>query len=121
MLMGSLFFILSSAICLVSPNIDTLIYARLLQGFGAAAGGVIATVAVKDVFKLKDQGAVFAIINIAFALAPAVGAILGVLLLPKAIFWVLLAAATLLFTSVLFFSQRLFKKKTTVPLLSKAY
>ncbi|MFT4694551.1 MAG: DHA1 family bicyclomycin/chloramphenicol resistance-like MFS transporter [Francisella sp.] len=119
-LMGSLFFILSSAICLVSPNIDTLIYARLLQGFGAAAGGVIATVAVKDVFKLKDQGAVFAIINIAFALAPAVGAILGVLLLPKAIFWVLLAAATLLFTSVLFFFPETIQEKNYSALTIKS-
>ncbi len=112
MLISSLFFILSSAICLISQNIDMLIYARILQGFGAAAGGVIATVAVKDVFKLKDQGAVFAIMNIAFALAPAVGAVLGVLLLPTSIFWVLLGAATLLFTSVLIFFPETIQEKS---------
>jgi len=125
MLIGSLFFILSSGICLLSENIDTLIYARLLQGFGAAAGGVIATVAVKDVFKLKDQGAVFAIMNIAFALAPAVGALLGVLLSPETIFWVLLVAAAVLFISVTLFFPETIQAKSydalTVKSLLKNY
>ena len=39
MLIRSCFFIISSIICLFTEHIDTLIYARLLQGFGAAAGG----------------------------------------------------------------------------------
>lgn len=110
-LIGSALFILSSVICIISPNVDTLIYARLLQGFGAAAGGVIATVAVKDVFKLKDQGAVFAIMNIAFALAPAVGAILGVFLTPELILWVLFAAATMLFIKVSIFFPETIQEK----------
>lgn len=106
MLVGSGFFIISSIICLLSTNIDTLIYARLLQGFGAAAGGVIATVAVKDAFKVSEQGAIFAIMNIAFALAPAFGAILGVFLSPNLIFWILLVAATFLFIQVTVFFQK---------------
>ena len=56
MLVGSCFFIISSIICILSNHINTLIYARMIQGFGAAAGSIIATVAVKDAFKVKDQG-----------------------------------------------------------------
>ena len=124
-LIGSAFFILSSIICILSPNIDTLIYARLLQGFGAAAGGVIATVAVKDVFKLKEQGAVFAVMNIAFAVAPAIGALLGVLLSPSIIFWVLLVAAIFLFASVTLFFPETIREKNydalTIKSLLKNY
>ncbi|MFC4892425.1 multidrug effflux MFS transporter [Pseudofrancisella aestuarii] len=102
-LVGSLFFIISSIICLYSHSIDTLIYGRLLQGFGAAAGGVIATVAVKDAFEIEKQGSIFAIMNIAFALAPAIGAIIGVFIQAHVIFLVLLGAALFLFIKVLLF------------------
>ncbi|APC97044.1 multidrug effflux MFS transporter [Francisella frigiditurris] len=102
-LVGSLFFIISSVICLYSHSIDTLIYGRLLQGFGAAAGGVIATVAVKDAFEIEKQGSIFAIMNIAFALAPAIGAIIGVFIQAHVIFLVLLGAALFLFMKVLLF------------------
>ncbi|WP_150467928.1 multidrug effflux MFS transporter [Francisella sp. SYW-9] len=125
MLIGSCFFIVSSVICLFSQHIDTLIYARLLQGFGAAAGGVIATVAVKDAFKINEQGAVFAIMNIAFALAPAFGAILGVFLSPSLIFWVLLVAASLLFIKVALFFPETIREKNyealTIRSLFKNY
>lgn len=84
----------------------------MIQGFGAAAGGVIATVAVKDAFKVNEQGAVFAIMNIAFALAPAFGAVLGVFLSPTAIFWVLLVAASILFIKVAIFFPETIREKT---------
>ncbi|ASG68741.1 Bcr/CflA family drug resistance efflux transporter [Francisella halioticida] len=120
MLIGSCFFIISSIICLFSDHIDTLIYARLLQGFGAAAGGVIATVAVKDAFKISEQGAIFAIMNIAFALAPAFGAILGVFLSPSLIFWVLLIAASLLFMKVAIFFPETIREKNFEALTIKS-
>ncbi|GMN89214.1 multidrug effflux MFS transporter [Francisella sciaenopsi] len=121
MLVGSGFFIISSIICLLSTNIDTLIYARLLQGFGAAAGGVIATVAVKDAFKVSEQGAIFAIMNIAFALAPAFGAILGVFLSPNLIFWILLVAATFLFVQVTVFFPETVKEKNIDALTLRTF
>lgn len=121
MLVGSGFFIISSIICLLSTNIDTLIYARLLQGFGAAAGGVIATVAVKDAFKVSEQGSIFAIMNIAFALAPAFGAILGVFLNPNLIFWILLVAATFLFIQVTVFFPETVKEKNIDALTLRSF
>ncbi|MBK2114626.1 multidrug effflux MFS transporter [Francisella orientalis] len=121
MLVGSGFFIISSIICLLSTNVDTLIYARLLQGFGAAAGGVIATVAVKDAFKVSEQGAIFAIMNIAFALAPAFGAILGVFLSPNLIFWILLVAATFLFVQVTVFFPETVKEKNIDALTLRSF
>ena len=121
MLVGSCFFIISSIICILSNHINTLIYARMIQGFGAAAGGVIATAAVKDAFKVKEQGAVFAIMNIAFALAPAFGAVLGVFLSPKEIFWILLVAASLLFIIVAIFFPETIKEKNFEALTFKSF
>ncbi|AJC48214.1 multidrug effflux MFS transporter [Allofrancisella guangzhouensis] len=110
-LIGATFFIFSSIICIFIDNVETLIYARLLQGFGAAAGGVIATVAVKDAFELKEQGSIFAIMNIAFALAPAVGAILGIFLTPLLIFWILFIASSFLLINVTLFFPETIRKK----------
>lgn len=121
MLVGSCFFIISSIICILSNHINTLIYARMIQGFGAAAGGVIATVAVKDAFKVKEQGAVFAIMNIAFALAPAFGAVLGVFINSKAIFWILLVAASLLFIKVAIFFPETIREKNFEALTFKSF
>ena len=103
MLFGIFLFLISSIICILSKSINTLILARLVQGFGASAGGVIATVAVKDCFEQKQQGSIFAIMNIAFALAPGIGAVLGIFLSLKYIFIVLLIAAIFFFIKVLFF------------------
>lgn len=116
-----MFFIISSIICIFSNHINTLIYARMIQGFGAAAGGVIATVAVKDAFKVNEQGAVFAIMNIAFALAPAFGAVLGVFLSPTAIFWVLLVAASILFIKVAIFFPETIREKNFEALTFKSF
>ncbi|MBD5784538.1 MFS transporter, partial [Francisella tularensis] len=71
MLVGTCFFIIRSIICIFSNHINTLIYARMITGFGAAAGGVIDTVAVKDAFKVNEQGAEFAIMTLALSITPA--------------------------------------------------
>ncbi|QIV95560.1 Bcr/CflA subfamily drug resistance transporter [Allofrancisella inopinata] len=118
-LTGAVFFIFSSIICIFVDSVENLIYARLLQGFGAAAGGVIATVAVKDAFELKEQGSIFAIMNIAFVLAPAVGAILGVFLTPVLIFWILLVASSFLFINVTLFFPETIRKKNIEALKPK--
>lgn len=77
MIIGAIIFLFGSIICLISSNITILIFARFLQGFGACAGAVISTAAVKDAFTIKDQSKVFAKMNAAFSIAPGAGAIIG--------------------------------------------
>src|SRR5699024_11673135 len=67
-------------ICLASFNIVPLIAGRLVQGVGACAGGVIAKAAVRDAFGRDERERVYAQLNAAFALGPAVGPIVGSLI-----------------------------------------
>lgn len=60
-------------ICLASFAIWPLIAGRLVQGVGACGGGVIAKAAVRDSFARDERERVYAQLNAAFALAPALG------------------------------------------------
>ena len=77
MLIGAFLFVIGSLICMLSMSADLLILGRLVQGVGACAGAVISSAAVRDAFLVSEQGKVFAKMNIAFAIAPGVGPIVG--------------------------------------------
>lgn len=64
----------------LSFNIWPLIAGRLIQGVGACAGGVIADAAVRDAFPADERQTVYAKLNAAFALAPAIGPVAGIYL-----------------------------------------
>lgn len=62
---------------MLSFDIWPLIGGRLIQGIGACAGGVVADAMVRDAFAASERQRVYAKINAAFALAPAIGPIVG--------------------------------------------
>ena len=68
---------LFSLFCALSQSIGQFIAARILQGFAAAAEGVIVLAIIRDVFDQKDQIRVLAIYEMAIALTPAIAPILG--------------------------------------------
>lgn len=77
MLWGAGIMIVSTLACLVSANIWQLIGARAVQGVGACAGGVIANAAVRDAYPEERREQAYAKLNAAFALAPALGPVVG--------------------------------------------
>ena len=77
MLVGSVILILGALLCMISFSIWPLIGGRLVQGVGACAGGVIADAAVRDAFPAERRQRVYAKLNAAFALAPAIGPVVG--------------------------------------------
>jgi MFS transporter, DHA1 family, multidrug resistance protein len=77
MLVGAAIFVLGSLACFMSDHIGTLIAGRFVQAIGSCAGGVISSAAVRDAFPPEKRGHVFAKVNAAFALAPALGPIVG--------------------------------------------
>ncbi len=68
---------LFSLFCALSQSIGQLIAARILQGFAAAAEGVIVLAIIRDVFDQRDQIRVLAMYEMAIALAPAIAPIMG--------------------------------------------
>lgn len=77
MLVGAAILILGALLCMISFSIWPLIAGRLVQGVGACAGGVIADAAVRDAFTADRRQRVYAKLNAAFAVAPAIGPVVG--------------------------------------------
>ncbi|MGN6282495.1 multidrug effflux MFS transporter [Frateuria sp.] len=89
---------------LVSFAIWPLLGSRLIQGLGASAGSVVADAAVRDAFPAERRQRIYAKLNAAFALAPAIGPVAGAYLVRvfdwRANFAVLAALGALLWFSV---------------------
>ena len=77
MLVGAAILIAGALLCMISFSIWPLIAGRLVQGVGACAGGVIADATVRDAFSADRRQRVYAKLNAAFALAPAIGPVVG--------------------------------------------
>lgn len=80
MLVGAGVLSLGALLCLVSFSIWPLIGGRFIQGLGASAGGVLAKAMVRDAIEKNQRERVYAILNAAFSLAPAVGPVVGSLI-----------------------------------------
>lgn len=107
MLVGAMIFVVGSLVCLFSFNIWQLISGRFVQSIGSCAGGVIASASIRDAYPEKDRGHVFAKVYGAFAIAPALGPIVGSFVEAKfgwhINFLILVVLALLLFICLIFF------------------
>ena len=70
-------YILSSALCIFSTNLETLVIARVLQGIGAAAPRVVSQALVRDLYSGREMARISSFIMVIFAIVPAVAPLLG--------------------------------------------
>jgi DHA1 family bicyclomycin/chloramphenicol resistance-like MFS transporter len=80
LLIGIVAYILTSLLCALSPSIDLLILARLVQGLAGGVGIVIATAAGRDVFEGKALIRFYGRLTVIGGFAAIVGPLLGGLL-----------------------------------------
>ncbi len=78
MLVGAGILVAGGLVCVLSFSIWPLIAGRLIQGVGACAGGVLSDAVVRDAFPADEREGIYAKLMAVFALAPAVGPIVGV-------------------------------------------
>jgi DHA1 family bicyclomycin/chloramphenicol resistance-like MFS transporter len=105
--LGLVIYTLGSALCLVAPNIETLILGRGVQAFGGCAGPVVIRAILRDLFS-RDEGArLFSFIGLAMGLAPAFAPVIGGLLQVtfgwQSIFVLLTVAGGVMFVLVVLF------------------
>ena len=74
---GAVIYIFSSALCIFSTNLETLVIARVLQGIGAAAPRVVSQALVRDLYSGREMARISSFIMVIFALVPAVAPLLG--------------------------------------------
>jgi DHA1 family bicyclomycin/chloramphenicol resistance-like MFS transporter len=76
-ILGLVIFVLGSVLCLWAPVYPVLLMGRFLQGIGVAAPAILSFLIVADSYPLKQQQALFAILNgimnAAAGLAPVLG------------------------------------------------
>jgi DHA1 family bicyclomycin/chloramphenicol resistance-like MFS transporter len=80
LLIGVVAYILTSVLCALSPSIELLILARLVQGLAGGVGIVIATAAGRDVFEGKALIRFYGRLTVIGGFAAIVGPLLGGLL-----------------------------------------
>ena len=90
---GVILYIVTSALCAISANIETLIAFRALQAFGGGAGTVIARAIVRDHFDTDHGARVMSYMMLVTALAPLCAPVIGGYVLQwfgwRTIFWIL--------------------------------
>ncbi len=100
----SLFFITCIA-CALAPNIETLIYARLLQGLSAAVSPAAGRAMVRDIWEGNEAARAMSYITMAMVVAPLLAPMIGGVIMSywewRTIFWFLLAFAALALALVL--------------------
>ena len=76
-LVSLVFYLLSSIGAAMATSLEMLIVFRLLQGFSACGGTVVARAIVGDLFSGAEAHRAMSYINVVFGLAPAIAPILG--------------------------------------------
>ena len=74
---GLVLFVVGSIGCYLSPNIETLIGFRIIQGVGACAGIVISRAIVRDLHTGPDAARMMALIMLVFSVSPILAPITG--------------------------------------------
>lgn len=96
---GALLYLGAGLLCALAPGIEWLLAGRLLQGFGAAAGPVIARAVVRDVYTGRRAAQVMSFVILVMTLAPLIAPVLGGWLTTalgwRANFWALVAFAVI--------------------------
>ncbi|KAF4971795.1 hypothetical protein FSARC_1488 [Fusarium sarcochroum] len=76
-LAAAVIFWIGSLLCAVSNGMAMLIASRAIQGIGGGGLIVLPNIAISDLFSMRNRGMYFGILGMVWALASAVGPILG--------------------------------------------
>ncbi|MDB4926892.1 multidrug effflux MFS transporter [Mucilaginibacter sp.] len=103
---GLILYIIASAGCYFSTGIEALILLRFIQAIGSCAAGVASMAMVRDIFPLKDNAKIFALLILILGaspmIAPTVGGYVTVVFGWHLIFVILGAMAVLILLTVIF-------------------
>lgn len=96
-ILGMLVFMVGSIICALADSMEMMIVGRAIQGMGAVAAVLMATVAdlVSEQFRLRAMSIVGMTIGLSFTASLVAGPVLGEFLGVRGIFWVIAGLAVL--------------------------
>jgi len=77
LLMANIIFMVGSLVAALSNSIGMLIAARAIQGIGGGGLVILANITIGDLFSLRERGAYYGMIGAVWAIASAIGPIIG--------------------------------------------
>ncbi|MDB5135251.1 MAG: multidrug effflux transporter [Mucilaginibacter sp.] len=99
-------YVIASVGCFLSTSVEMLIIIRVLQAIGSCAAGVASIAMVRDLFPVKDNAKVFALLFLVLGASPLIAPTAGSYLADafgwQSVFIVLLSMATLILLAVIF-------------------
>lgn len=99
-------YVAASLIALLAPGIEWLIFARFIQGVGAAVGVAVSRAVVRDLFTHEQSARIMNLMGIILAVGPALAPTIGGLTMEffgwHAIFLVMLLAGLAIITTIQF-------------------
>jgi DHA1 family bicyclomycin/chloramphenicol resistance-like MFS transporter len=117
---GLALYIIVSVGCFSATSINMLIMLRFVQAIGACAAGVAAMAMVRDIFPVKDNAKVFALLILVLGaspmIAPTVGSYLTAAFGWQSVFIMLMSIAILILIAVIFSLPESSKPDTTYSL-----
>ena len=78
---GVLLYAAASVGCALSPNLETLLVFRVLQGLSAGGGVIVSRTIIRDVFEGPEAQRLMSRVMLIFGIAPAIAPVIGGLLL----------------------------------------
>ncbi|NCP62065.1 MAG: multidrug effflux MFS transporter [Alphaproteobacteria bacterium] len=106
-LVGLMIFIVGSVLCLMAPFYSFLLVGRFMQGLGIAAPAILSFLIIADLYPLKKQQSLFAILNgimnASVGVAPVIGSYITLYFHWQGNFAALLILGILAFFMALFF------------------
>lgn len=103
---GLLFYVLASVGCMLSKNLETLVFWRFLAGAGGCVASVASIAIVRDLFTTEESSKVFSLIILVVGasplLAPMVGSIVAIHIGWQALFALLIIIALLILAAATF-------------------
>lgn len=66
-----------AALAYFAPTLETILFARLIQGFGGAGARIVAVAMVRDLYKGREMARVISFVMMVFMIVPAAAPMLG--------------------------------------------
>lgn len=77
LLVANVVFFIGSLVAALAVNIGMLIVARAIQGIGGGGLIILVNIVISDLFSMRSRGQYFGIIGMVWALASALGPVIG--------------------------------------------
>ncbi|SKC12094.1 MFS transporter, DHA1 family, bicyclomycin/chloramphenicol resistance protein [Kosakonia radicincitans] len=122
---GMLLFIIGSAGCALSTDIQQIVFWRVFQAFGACTGPMLARAMIRDLFARTRAAQMLSTLTIIMAIAPIIGPLTGGQIIKitswHAIFWLLAVIGGLMFFSLYALPETLPPEKRVNTSLAGAF